>query len=130
MNAYTQSRKTTYGAIVGIISVIASVFGYTIEPTQAQLITSILVAMSGIATAIVGYFAKDADAIIDKVQNAAQIAPAEQKQAIDDILNTLKNAINDQQAKIAEAQNAIQQVEQLKAQHTSIVTQLKQQLNL
>lgn len=130
MNAYTQSRKTTYGAIVGIISVIASIFGYTIEPTQAQLITSILVALAGIATAIVGYFAKDADAIIDKVQNAMQIAPAEQKQAIDDILNALKNAINDQQTKIAEAQNAIQQVEQLKAQHASIVTQLKQQLNL
>ncbi len=115
-------NKTTSTGIAGLVVAVASLVGIAVHPSTQMVISNGLVAVLAVAHAVLGYFAPDADKVLEEIKSEAPAAIT----SVDEVLQVAKKVIDKQQVSVQEMQNTVQNLNNLREMQEKLRQQIEQ----
>jgi predicted transcriptional regulator len=127
MKPISPDKKTTYTGLAGLVALILSIGGYTLDPQYIHIINMISISIMSIVVAFLGKFAKgqdvskDINVAEDVIKDVTPLAPTNTQP----LLNNFEKFLEDLNNQIIQAKASL---DQAVTQRDQIMTSLKNTL--
>jgi len=127
MKPISPDKKTTYTGLAGLVALILSIGGYTLDPQYIHIINMVSISIMSIVVAVLGKFAKgqdvskDINVVEDVVKDVTPLAPT----STQPLLNNFEKFLEDLNNQIIQAKTSL---DQAVTQRDQIMTSLKNTL--